>query len=291
LKAALLKEAAKQGIPAVEVTEETPVEVPAVESEISETPEQDEPVPPAASKRGLWRKEIDLGDGSGKQVFEAATKDELIDALVKAQENATRKIRELNRRVKSSVQPEAAKPAAKFEPQTLSVDEQFALSQELQTNPTGAVSKLFKATVGATPEEIREALQAAREAGEARKAQAEATTFLNSHSEYVNNNSNEKAMMEYLHKNNMAITATNLEIAFEDLLEAGLVSTKSETPQPPTVQKPTTTVRKRVTVGLPARTSSAEVPDANEPHEPTADEFRKLSQEERRRIVLRSVRR
>src|SRR5690348_17341391 len=41
-----------------------------------------------------FRREIDLGDGSGKQVFEADSAEELIDKLTTAQENATRKIRE-----------------------------------------------------------------------------------------------------------------------------------------------------------------------------------------------------
>lgn len=57
-----------------------------------------------------FRREIDLGDGSGKQVFEADSQDELIDKLTEAQKNATKKIRELAAATK---QPEPAKEPAK----------------------------------------------------------------------------------------------------------------------------------------------------------------------------------
>lgn len=47
---------------------------------------------------------IDIGDGAGVQVFEAETETELIAKLVIAQENATRKIRDLNRRLRAVIQ-------------------------------------------------------------------------------------------------------------------------------------------------------------------------------------------
>jgi len=46
--------------------------------------------------KAIYRREIDLGDGSGKQVFEAESVEELLDKLTEAQEHATRKIRELS---------------------------------------------------------------------------------------------------------------------------------------------------------------------------------------------------
>src|SRR5690348_12024093 len=44
----------------------------------------------------IYQREIDLGDGSGVQVFRADSLEELVDKLAEAQRNATRKIRELN---------------------------------------------------------------------------------------------------------------------------------------------------------------------------------------------------
>ncbi|KKL05971.1 hypothetical protein LCGC14_2600680, partial [marine sediment metagenome] len=53
--------------------------------------------PAAAGEPKKFVKEIDLGDGSGVQKFEADTEAELIDKLVEAQTNATKEIRKLQR--------------------------------------------------------------------------------------------------------------------------------------------------------------------------------------------------
>src|SRR5437868_2462551 len=71
----------------------------------------------------VFSRTIDLGDGSGVQVFEAPTLEELVDKLAKAQENATRKIRELAAKVKIEPAPETKSK--------LSPDEEFVLGQEM----------------------------------------------------------------------------------------------------------------------------------------------------------------
>src|SRR6266704_5157746 len=77
-------------------------------------PVEDEPV--------LYRREIDLGDGSGTQVFEGETLEELVDKLADAQKHATRKIRDLNRQAKEVAAPPAPKP--------LTPDEEYLVSQQ-----------------------------------------------------------------------------------------------------------------------------------------------------------------
>src|SRR5205823_3895620 len=78
----------------------------------------------------LFRQEIDLGTG-GKQVFEAATQEELIAKLVEAQTHASRKIRELNQAVK-----QVPVPAPK--PRELTADEKYILAQQFQNEPDKA---------------------------------------------------------------------------------------------------------------------------------------------------------
>src|SRR6266568_7729436 len=90
-------------------------------------PLEDEPV--------LYRREIDLGDGSGTQVFEGETLEELVDKLADAQKHATRKIRDLNRQAKEVAAPPAPKP--------LTPDEEYLVSQQLQSNPSKAFELLF----------------------------------------------------------------------------------------------------------------------------------------------------
>jgi hypothetical protein len=238
-------------------------------------------------KHKAWRREIDCGDGAGVQVFEGDTKDELIEALSTAQLNATKKIREQNRRIKERILPEAAKAEVKFEPTALTVDEQFAISQELQTNPAGAISKLFKSTVGVTPEELREVLAESRQAAQQAQNQREGAKFVNAHPEYKDDAVNGKAMMEYLQKNNMAATASNYEIAFDALTETGLVKVHD---QKEVTAPPEKVLRgKKAHVGISPRQSSADDVQA-EPDEPTVESMMKLSPDERRRIVLRSTR-
>src|SRR5437879_3395776 len=102
----------------------------------TEEPKTDaEPAPETA-----YEYEIDLGDGSGKQVFRGASYEDLIEKLGKAQEHATRKIRELTAAQKT-VETKTVEPA-------VSEDEDWLLSQELMTTPSKAFPKLFEKLVG-----------------------------------------------------------------------------------------------------------------------------------------------
>src|SRR5207248_2228797 len=78
---------------------------------------------------------IDVGDGAGVQVFSAPTKDELLEKLIEAQENATRKIRELT--AKPVVAPAPVAPVAP------NPDEEAALAQEFLSEPIKAFEKLY----------------------------------------------------------------------------------------------------------------------------------------------------
>jgi hypothetical protein len=81
-----------------------------VKSEPAETPT--EPETPAVPDKKRFRREIDLEDGSGKQVFEGATVDELVENLANAQKHATRKIREQAEKLKAAEKP--LEPAKKL---------------------------------------------------------------------------------------------------------------------------------------------------------------------------------
>ena len=70
--------------PTTEKKEDEPAAAPVQQDD----PEQEEEL--------VYRREIDLGDGSGVQVFEGSSYDELIDKLANAQLHATRKIKELS---------------------------------------------------------------------------------------------------------------------------------------------------------------------------------------------------
>jgi hypothetical protein len=252
------------------------------------------PGEPYQTKSGGWVVDIDLGDGGGVQKFKNPTLKGLISELAKAQTHASAKIRDLNRKIKEGpIVPDAAQPVKPLEAGQLTADEQWAIAQEMNTNPQGALEKLFEASVGTSSAEMREVLAAAREI-KAKNAQAvEANKFYAAHPEYEENRENSTLMLEYLAKNNLAMTSKNFELAFEELTEAGLVTVGSKkaalsaaavTP----VEQSSTRTRKRGTVGISDRNSS--VPDEDDevtPNVLTVTDMLKLSPDERARIVQR----
>jgi hypothetical protein len=273
-------------------TEEPVAVVTSDNDEVEETPVA--VVPEAPAPRTRYTRTIDLGDGSQPQVFKGATMDELLDKIVTAQTNASRTIKELKKK-KQTITPEAAKPARKYEATKLTPDQEFALAQELQTNPSGAMAKLFKSVVGADPDEVREAIIDMRDSKARASIQQIGAQFMSAHPEYPVSDANERAMFKYIQTNNLAFTVANLEIAFEELSDAGLVTAASSSTATPVVPARTSTTsvtevpRKRMVVGSSTRQSSADgIPDTT-PNEVSVDDLLKLSPDARRRIVLQSM--
>ncbi len=171
--------------------------------------EKDEDVPET-----VYRRVIDLGDGSGVQVFEASSLEELVDKLAEAQKNATKKIRDLSYQKKQDEQETA--------------DKDFVASQELMQHPTSAFKKLFESTVG-MPIETFKTKVARIEAWEKAESDNTASTgFVKANPEYVANEANGKKLVKYLEAHNLPVTEDNLNKAFKDLKEIGLIELKSK---------------------------------------------------------------
>jgi hypothetical protein len=267
---------------------------------------------------------VDLGDGSPPQVFKAATKDELIEKILNAQLNASKRIKELkaqNKQLQQKVEPDPAQPRQSLaDPRQLTQDENLEITAELQSDPASAISKLLKAAVGAGPEEIREALATSRELKEKQAYHEIGSQFIATHPEYPITVPNEKLMAQYIQKNNLAWTVKNLEIAFTDLVDAGLIKLPSQVVEEeptvetalvetehepvvtaavpkPAVQVPTARAeaglvevprRKKTVVGISSSQTVATV-EPETPHEVSVSDMMKLSPSERRRIVLRQL--
>lgn len=218
-------------------------------------------------------REIDLGDGSGVQVFKASTQDKLLDKLADAQRNATIKIRQQADQLKKfSVQK--AKDDA---------DNEYILGQEQITKPTTAFKKMFKETTGVDIETFKtkwervEALEAAqnKQSVEDRK-NAAATDFIQAHPEYIPNKANgarlEKAVNILIadaeRQNRQPDFASIVEAAFKDLSDSGLLALKSDEPAPATVEptpEPVKTAKK--SSGLSSRVRTITTPRSTEPSE------------------------
>lgn len=245
---------------------------PEAEQPVENTDEPDEIV---------YRREIDLGDGSGKQVFESDSYEGLIEELAKAQEHATRKIRELTA-AKKTVEPPAET--------TISADDEWLVSQELMSTPSKGFQKLFEQQVGLKITDFKTKL-ARIEAWERSQSETQnAVEFVKATPDYVANDFNSSRMQQYLKTFNLEGTPENIQKAFTDLSQGGLLQLKSnETPgdttSEPTQQRiaapagvRTTIIQKKAASGLSARGSAVTKgpPTTQDLYEMPMDEFLKV---------------
>lgn len=178
-----------------------------------------------------FRREIDLGDGSGKQVFEADTLEALVDKLAEAQTHATKKIREQAAQIRKK--PERAEervvePAGVSGKRALTADEKFALAQKFQSDPDSAFDELYEAKFGRKPDEDAQDREFIRQVRYEREIGAIDNAFLASNPEFHQSQSNAAAMVNFLKSENLPYTKANLEYAFQELTDSGLLEVKPD---------------------------------------------------------------
>lgn len=189
-----------------EVAEETKaaastadIELPADEAE--EVPEQ-----------FVYKKEIDLGDGSGIQVFTGKGStalealEELTEKLAEAQRHATKKIHELNSRVKAEDTRTAQQKT----------DDEYVIAQRLQKEPSRAIRDVVSEVI------------AEREVAQQQSLAAQ-QMFVDSHPDYVQDTDNGKRMSAEVRRLGYnEFTDESLEKAYQSLKASGLLKIKAE---------------------------------------------------------------
>ena len=183
-------------------------------------------------------REIDLGDGSGKQRFEAPTQEGLIDKLAEAQANATRKIRELAQQTKPRVR-EPEKESSDWQalkPGVLKAEDIL----QLEKNPRELFRRMCQTELGLNPEEWIQ-----RE-NDRRKQQAEFNAqneFVRTHQDYNPSPENAQKIVRFLERENLPISKVNLDYAYSQLRDE--LAAKTVTSPPATTesqaQQPTRT--------------------------------------------------
>lgn len=174
----------------------------------------------------ITERRIDLGDGSGVQVFvgrgdsELAAQMDLTDQLIKAQENATKKIREQNEELSKH---KAADAQAK-------ADENFVESEEYKKDPRSYLDRKIK-------QGVTDAI-AEQKASEKRHLQAQ-LDFVALHPDYVpdpKNGNAERLTSEFqrLYPTATEFTVTGLDKAYESLKTSGLLVLKAPEASAPT---------------------------------------------------------
>lgn len=234
------------------------------------------------TKKG-WRVSIDVGIG-GVQNFYGKTKNEAMMNMANSIASGTKKIRELNRQVKLG--PVAEAPAAVptvVAGRKLTDDEVFDFKTKLQSNPDLAIEEWFTKRFGKSPEAVVKNSEKGEKAARDLEMEAVHKDFLSRAPEYFADAGyeNYRALIGWLAKNKLSrsltatngeaiiadlldrgqYTAENLEEAFTDLNDSGLLLQAPRTPAPATVPEPAPTTGRivrqetRARAGLGIRSS------------------------------------
>jgi hypothetical protein len=181
---------------------------------------------------GGFRATIESEDGHGTQVFEGATEKEVIDKLLVAQANATQKINEQNRALRKTVTPDPAQPETVVQRRPLTADEQFQVTEDLRdpTKAPAAVRKVVEAELGAPLETVRKRINEGDQDTAVRQGQQVAAEWMADHPDHFPSPHNSRVIINYLRNNNWAVTKKNLDLAFTDLTEAGLIQELAPAP-------------------------------------------------------------
>lgn len=167
-----------------------------------------------------------IEDDNGRPVgppqhFEAETQKELLEMVKNAHKNAAKEMykEKKARKIGDLITPDPEKPIQKFERKLLSADERTRLAAAIKDPQTGteAIRTLMESELGAPVDSIREALQYVEVRQRIDMAQVQTDLFLSRHPDYVQCDSNQELILKWLEKRNYAITAKNLELAYEDL--------------------------------------------------------------------------
>lgn len=194
------------------------------------------------------QRRIDLGDGSGVQIFEAEAptlaeaQALVLDKLQTAQENATRKIRELRDKAKAKPDRDIGIKPLHFAPRQVSDEELKAIKELWQSDPIEAFKQLQEITTGVKAETLVNTVNASQERQLRDMADTAAVEFIADHiDDFENSPANAKKIYGFLrgchrevkeggynckfcgktHDPELLVTRNNLEYAFEQLTDAG----------------------------------------------------------------------
>lgn len=318
-----------------EIIETPPVAAPPPPPEEPEEPEtmdlEDGTQLVLSKDKGVWVGSV-VGRAGSAQVYKGATKNKLILEVLKAQANATKKIREQNAKIKFGAVP--AKPVVQTQtPQPspvrqLTADEIFEYRTLWESDPVAANDFLLQKTRGVTMDQVLNLAQQGAQKGSyaANQLTAEQAnkTFLANNPDYYPDGSfvNFNLLLQWLAKfklgesirkgNEEAVfnkllstgnyTAENLEEAFQDLNNDGLMiqaPRQPKTPSPETVEPPppvavqhepapaprpdsrivSQVTRPRAALGI-GRNDVTPVKPPESPNAPSAEDFENMTDEE-----------
>ena len=317
--------------PAPSELDDEPVPVaPAIEPEPEgpETFEVEDGTVTLEKERGQWKATLLNNVGGNPQIYWGKNKNELLINAMKAQLNATAKIRELNKKVKLTAAPPSQRQADPVPSvRQLTADEVFEIKALWESDPAAALDMLVKRRTNVSLEELVGKAQRGDQANMNLETEATSKEFLARNPDYYpdSENKNFQSLIKWLAKFKLGKTATeanagdiftelwqtgnytaeSLEEAFEDLTGDGLMvkprlpkpsppveANQQPVPQPapaaPTPRIVKTETRPRAALGIGRSDATATPPAA--PSAPTDEDLDNLS-DEQIKALLGGVRR
>jgi len=267
--------------------------------------------------KGQWKGVVETAAGGKPQVFWGKTKNELITNLLKAQANATKKIREQNAKLKLENVPVKPKPQPvqqPTQPRRLTAEETFEYETLHKSDPAAAIDFLMLKTRGVTLDQLmntaQEAKQTASFVSNQLDAEAVNKTFLQNNPDYYPDPeyTNYSRLVKWIAKFKLGesipkgqevqfgnklisagvYTVENLEEAFEDLSNDDLLIKAPKSPQtvvqpiePPPAPRPDSRIVSQVTRPRAAlgigRNDVTPVKPPETPKAPSAEDLNELS--------------
>ena len=170
------------------------------------------------------------------QIFEGETKEEVKEKIKAAHIHSAAAFYRTKRAVKlgTLMEPDPDQPIQTFEERPLSADERVALANQLKdpAQLDAGMTRLLEAKFGAPVEVIRQKLRETELSQRIEFTREQIAAFKEEHPEYVESATNRDTLIKYLNKNGWSITKKNLEIAFADLVEDGLIVTRAVKQEP-----------------------------------------------------------
>ena len=183
------------------------------------------------------------------QVFKGKTLKECAEKVAAGHQNATVALHRTKKAVKIGglLELDEEAPMPSYQPRSLTAEEILELDEKFN-NPatrTDAMRTMLEAEIGAPIEVVRRNLQKTDVAERIQFIRGEVAKFTAAHPEYVRSQANSDLLEKWLEKREKPLTYRNLEIAFADLCEDGLLTLQTiaepkpkVTPEPAPVAAP-----------------------------------------------------
>lgn len=230
------------------------------EEEAPEAAEVEEPEAEEEEIPEVFEEIIDLGDGSGTQIFRADSEKALRRKLVDAQTNATRKIREQEARLKA-IEDNASTTK-------LTEDQRYVLSQRIIAEPDVVIREQAEKLLNEREEKARKASQAEAQAVQARIETANA--WMATTPDFHDTPENARKIGRYLQTQGLDFTAANLNLAYSEVGE--FLTSKPTEKAALTVAAPV--VQRRSSSSFPSRQAVAPVVKEVDPYDMPLDQLR-----------------